>query len=56
MAARARFLIWLAQHRFDKSAVRPPRADPGGQAAAPLTAGDLMARDALTDYIAGGRV
>jgi RNA polymerase primary sigma factor len=51
VAARARFLIWLAQH-VDKSAVRPPRADPGSQAAAPLTAGDLMARDALTDYIA----
>jgi RNA polymerase sigma factor (sigma-70 family) len=51
VAARARFLIWLAQHA-DKSAVRPPRSDPGGQAAAPLTTGDLMARDALTDYLA----
>jgi RNA polymerase primary sigma factor len=51
VAARARFVIWLAQH-VDKNAARPPRADPGGQAAAPLTAGDVMARDALTDFIA----
>ena len=29
VAARARFLIWLGTH-VDKSAVRPPRADPGG--------------------------
>lgn len=54
VAARARFLIWLGTH-VDKSAVRPPRADPGGAGglpAAPLTPGDVMARDALTDYIA----
>jgi len=54
VAARARFLFWLAAH-VDKSAARPPRADPGGAGglpAAPLTAGDVMARAALTDYIA----
>jgi RNA polymerase primary sigma factor len=54
VAARARFVLWLAQH-VDKSTVQPPRAEPGGaggQADAPLTPGDVMARDALTDYIA----
>jgi RNA polymerase primary sigma factor len=54
VAARTRFLFWLAQH-VDKSTVRPPRADPGGadgQAAARLAASDVMARNALTDYIA----
>jgi hypothetical protein len=42
VAARARFLIWLAQHA-DKSAARTPRADPGGAGGlpdAPLTPGD----------------
>jgi RNA polymerase primary sigma factor len=47
VAGRARFLIWLAQH-VDKTAVRPPRTDPGG----PPAPGDAMARNALTDYIA----
>ena len=54
VAARARFLIWLAQHA-DKSAARPPGADPGGAGGlpgAPLTPGDVMARNALTDHIA----
>jgi RNA polymerase sigma factor (sigma-70 family) len=54
VAARARFLFWLAQH-VDKSTIRPPRADPGGGGGLPdvlLTPGDVMARDALTDYIA----
>jgi RNA polymerase sigma factor (sigma-70 family) len=54
VAARARYLIWLAQH-VDKSALRSPRADPGsagGQAAAALTAGDVVARDALADHLA----
>jgi hypothetical protein len=51
VAARARFLLWLAQH-VDKSTVRPPRAGPGGQPGVPLGTGDVMARDALTGYIA----
>ena len=54
VAARARFLIWLAQHA-DKSAARPPGADPGGAGGlpdAPLTPGDDMARNALTEHIA----
>jgi RNA polymerase primary sigma factor len=54
VAARARFLIWLGTH-VDKSAVRPPRTDlggAGGLSAAPLTPGDVMARDALMDHIA----
>ena len=53
VAARARFAIWLAQHA-GKSAMRPPRVDPGGAGGqAPLlTAGDVMARDALADHIA----
>jgi RNA polymerase primary sigma factor len=53
VAARARFAIWLAQHA-DKSAMRPPRVDPGGAGGQvpPLTAGDVMARDALADHIA----
>jgi RNA polymerase primary sigma factor len=54
VAARARFLFWLAQH-VDKSAIRPPRADPGGTGGLPdarLTPGDVMARNAVTDYIA----
>jgi RNA polymerase sigma factor (sigma-70 family) len=49
VAARVRFLSWLAQH-VDKSAIRPPRADPGG--AAYVSPGDVMARNALTDHIA----
>jgi RNA polymerase primary sigma factor len=44
VAARVRFLSWLAQH-VDQSAIRPPRADF-------VSPGDAMARDALTDYIA----
>jgi RNA polymerase sigma factor (sigma-70 family) len=54
VAARARFLIWLAQ-QADKSTTRPPRADPGsagGAPDAPLTPGDVMARDALMSYFA----
>ena len=53
VAARARFTIWLAQHA-DKSAMWPPRVDPGGAGGQvpPLTAGDVVARDALTDHIA----
>ncbi len=54
VAARARFLFWLAQH-VDKSTIRPPRADPGGAGGLPdalLTPGDAMARGALADYIA----
>jgi RNA polymerase primary sigma factor len=54
VAARARFLIWLAQHA-DKSAARPPGADPGGAGGLPdasLTPGDVMARNALTEHIA----
>jgi RNA polymerase primary sigma factor len=54
VAARARFLFWLAQH-VDQSAARPPHADPGGavdQLAARVSPGDVMARNALTDYIA----
>jgi RNA polymerase sigma factor (sigma-70 family) len=54
VAARARFLFWLAEH-VDQTAVRPPRADPGGAGGLPdaaLTPGDVMARDALMDYIA----
>jgi RNA polymerase primary sigma factor len=54
VAGRARFVIWLGQH-VDKSAVRPPRADPGGAGGPPaavLHAGDVMARDALMDHIA----
>jgi len=41
VAARARFLIWLGTH-VDKSAVRPPRADPGG--AGGLQAAPLLRR------------
>ena len=48
VAARVRFLSWLAQH-VDQSAIRPPRADF-------VSPGDAMARDALTDYIAEGTV
>ena len=54
VAARARFVIWLAQHA-DRTAARPPRADPGGAGglpAAALSAGDALTRDALMDYIA----
>jgi RNA polymerase primary sigma factor len=54
VAARARFLIWLARHA-DQGPARPPGANPGGagsQPAAPLTPGDALARNALTDYIA----
>jgi RNA polymerase sigma factor (sigma-70 family) len=54
VAARVRFLSWLAQH-VDKSVIRPPHADPGGavdQLAARVSPGDVMARNALTDYIA----
>jgi len=54
VAARVRFLIWLAKHA-DKSTVRPPRADPGGTGGLPaarVSPGDVMARNALTDYIA----
>jgi RNA polymerase primary sigma factor len=47
VAARARFLLWLAQH-VDTSTIEPPRADPVGAGA--LTPGDVMARNALTDY------
>jgi RNA polymerase sigma factor (sigma-70 family) len=49
VAARVRFLSWLAAH-VDQSTVRPPRADPGGPGG-PVTPGDVMARDALADYI-----
>jgi RNA polymerase primary sigma factor len=49
VAARVRFLSWLAQH-VDQSAIRPPRVDPDG--AADVSPGDVMARNALTDYIA----
>ena len=54
VAGRARFVIWLGQH-VDKSAVRPPRADPGGAGGPPAAAlhvGDVMARDALMAHIA----
>jgi RNA polymerase primary sigma factor len=53
VAARVRFLSWLAQH-VDKNAIRPPHADPGGagSVAARVSPGDVMARNALTDYIA----
>jgi DNA-directed RNA polymerase sigma subunit (sigma70/sigma32) len=53
VAARARFVIWLAQHA-DKSAMWPPRVDPGGSGgqAPPLTAGDVMARDPQADHTA----
>jgi RNA polymerase primary sigma factor len=46
VAGRARFLIWLAGHA-DKSSAGLPHTNPGG-----LTAGDVMARDALADYLA----
>ena len=54
VAARARFLFWLAKH-VDKTAIRPPRADPGAAGGLPdaaLTPGDVLARDALMDHIA----
>ena len=54
VAGRARFVIWLARHA-DRTAARPPRADPGGAGglpAAALSAGDALTRDALMDYIA----
>jgi RNA polymerase primary sigma factor len=50
VAARARFLIWLAQHT-GKSAASPPDGAGGGPDAS-LTPGDAMARNALADHIA----
>jgi RNA polymerase primary sigma factor len=54
VAARARFVIWLAQHA-NQNAARPPHADPGGAGGLPaavLSAGGVMSREALMDYIA----
>jgi RNA polymerase sigma factor (sigma-70 family) len=59
VAARARFLFWLAKH-VDQGAVRPPGAGPGrvdpggadGPAAARAAGVGAIADNALTDYIA----
>jgi hypothetical protein len=51
VAARARFLFWLAAHA-DRAAMRPPGVRPGGLPGAGLTPGDVLARDALAGHLA----
>jgi hypothetical protein len=51
VAARARFLIWVARHA-DKSVAGPPRAGSLRLPAGIVLPSDVMARDALADYIA----